>query len=141
MYLQIVIANSLFDLAVTNWLNERPVAMNINVDANDEGDYFEHICHSAPEFSVHRQQREFSGINPGHTLANMRSQISRYGYGFCSKAAFVRASITNHKVLPKSIQEDRLDCQSIWIAKVSFPLMYKRSCARMAMTVKLILCV
>ena len=38
VYFQIVIANSLFDLALTNWLNERPVAMNINVDANDEGD-------------------------------------------------------------------------------------------------------
>ena len=113
VYLQIVIAKSLFDLAVMNWLNERPVTMNINVDADDEGNYFEHICHSAPEFSVHRQQHEFRCINPGHMLANMRSQISHYGYEFCSKAAIVRASITNHKVLPKSILKDRLDCQSI----------------------------
>ena len=122
VYLQIVIANSLFDLALTNWLNERPVAMNINVDADDEGDYFEHICHSAPEFSVRRQQCEFRCINPGHTLANMRSQISRYGYEFCSKAAFVRVSITNHKVMPKSILEDRLNRQSIPFAKRFFSL-------------------
>ena len=122
VYLQIVIANSLFDLAVMNWLNERPVAMNINVDADDEGDYFEHICHSASEFSVCRQQREFRCIDPGHMLANMRSQISHYGYEFCSKAAFVRASIINHKVLPKSILEDRLDHQIIRIAKHFFSL-------------------
>ena len=59
VYLQTDIANSLFHLAVTNWLNDRPVTMEINVDANDEGNYFEHICHLAPEFSVCRQQREF----------------------------------------------------------------------------------
>ena len=59
VYLQIVIVNSLFDLAATNWLNEWPVPMEINVDADDEGDYFEHICHFSPEFSSRRQQREF----------------------------------------------------------------------------------
>ena len=55
-------------------------------------------------------------------LANMRSQISCYGYEFCSKAAFVRASITNQKVLPISILEDRLDRQSIQIARCFFSL-------------------
>ena len=139
VYLQIVIANSLFNLAVMNWPNDRPVTMEINVDAVDEGDYFEHICHSAPEFSVCRQQHEFRCINPGHTLANMRSQMSRYGYEFCSNAAFVRASITNHKVLPKSILEDRLNRKVFELQNVSFPLTYKRSCTRMVMTVKLIL--
>ena len=122
VYLRIVIANSLFELAVTNWLNDQPVPMEINVDADDEGDYFEHICHSSPEFSTRRQECEFRCINPGHTLANMRSQISHYGYDFCSKAAFVRVSIMNHKVLPKSILEDRLDHQSIRIAKRFFSL-------------------
>ena len=122
VYLQIVIANSLFDLAVTNWLNEQPVPMEINVDADDEGDYFKHICHSSPEFSSRRQQCEFRCIDPGHTLANMRSQISRYRYEFCSKAAFVKVSTTNHKVLPKSILKDRLDRQSIHIAKQFFSI-------------------
>ena len=50
----------------------------------------------------------------------MRSQISRFGYKFCSKAAFVRVSETKHDVLPKSILEDRLDQQSIHIAKSFF---------------------
>ena len=96
--------------------------MEINVDADDKGDYFEHICHSSPEFSTWRQQCEFRCIDPGHTLVNMRSQISRYVYDFCWKAAFVRVFIMNHKVLPRSILEDRLDCQSIQIAKRFFSL-------------------
>ena len=122
VYLQIVISNSLFELAVTNWLNDQPVPMEIYVDADDEGDYFKHICHSSPEFSTRTQQCEFRCIDPGHTLANMRSQISRYRYDFCSKAAFVRVSIMNHKVLPRSILEDRLDRQNIGIAKQFFSL-------------------
>ena len=50
----------------------------------------------------------------------MCSQISRHGYDFCSKAAFVRVCEMNHKVLPKSILEDRLDRQNIRIAKHFF---------------------
>ena len=50
----------------------------------------------------------------------MQSQISHYGYEFCSKAAFVCVSETNHDVLPKSILEQQLDRQSIWIAKHFF---------------------
>ena len=60
VYLQIVIANSL-----------SPIPMEINVDADDCGDFFTHTCHSFPEFSERRQQREFRCIDPGHTLANM----------------------------------------------------------------------
>ena len=122
VYLQIVIANSLLETAATNWVNKSPIPMEINVDADDCGDFFTHTCHSFPEFSDKRQQREFRCIDPGHTLANMRSQISRYGYKFCSKAAFVRVSERNHKVLPKSILEDRLDRQSIRIAKRFFSI-------------------
>ena len=120
VYLQIVIANSLLETAVTNWVNKSPIPMEINVDADDCGDFFTHTCHSFPEFSDKRQQREFRCINPGHTLANMCSQISHYGYKFCSKAAFVRVSERNHKVLPKSILEDHLDRQSIRITKRFF---------------------
>ena len=122
VYLQIVIANSLLETAAINWVNKSPIPMEINVDADDCGDFFTHTCHSFPEFSDKRQQREFRCIDPGHTLANMRSQISRYGYKFCSKAAFVRVSERNHKVLPKSILEDRLDRQSIRIAKRFFSI-------------------
>ena len=67
-----------------------------------------------------REQHEYRCIDPGHTLANMHSQISRHGYDFCFKAAFVHVSERNHKVLPKSILEDRLDRQSIHIAKRFF---------------------
>ena len=62
--------------------------MVIRVD-QDDGDYFEHTCHSYPEYSEKREEHEYRCIDLGHTLANMRSQISRYGYDFCSKAAFV----------------------------------------------------
>ena len=86
----------------------------------DDGEYFDHTCHSYLEYSENREQHEYRCIDPGHTLANMCSQISRYGYDFCSKAAFFHVCERNHKVLPKSILEDRLDRQSICIAKCFF---------------------
>ena len=122
VYLQIVIANSLLETAVTNWVNKSPIPMEINVDVDDCGVFFTNTCHSFPEFSDKRQQKEFRCIDPRHTLANMRSQISHYSYKFCSKAAFVRVSERNHKVLPKSILEDCLDGQSIRIAKRFFSI-------------------
>ena len=109
----------MFADAVNQWLNQTALPMEIRVD-QDDGDYFDHTCHSYPEYSENREQHEYRCIDPGHTLANMRSQISRHGYDFCSKAAFVRVCETNHKVLPKSILEDRLDRQSIHIAKRFF---------------------
>ena len=118
-YLQIVVANTMFETAATNWFNDSPIPTNFNVDQED-GDFFEHQSHSYPEYSESRQQHEYRCIDPGHTLANMRSQISRYGYEFCRKEPFVKVSETNHKVLPKSILEDRLDRQSIRIAKRFF---------------------
>ena len=118
-YLQIVVANTMFESAAKQWLNKSPVPMEIRVDQED-GDFFEHPCHSYPEYSEKHQQHEYRCIDPGHTLANMRSQISRYGYEFCKKAAFFKVSETNHKVLPRSILEDRLDRQSIRIAKRFF---------------------
>ena len=118
-YLQIVVANTMFETAATNWFNNSPIPTNFNVDQED-GDFFEHQSHSYPEYSESRQQHEYRCIDPGHTLANMRSQISRYGYEFCRKEPFVKVSETNHKVLPKSILEDRLDRQSIRIAKRFF---------------------
>ena len=118
-YLQIVVANTMFESAAKQWLNKSPVPMEIRVDQED-GDFLEHPCHCYPEYSETHQQHEYRCINPGHTLANMRSQISRYGYEFCRKAPFVKVSKTNHKVLPRSILEDRLDRQSIHIAKRFF---------------------
>ena len=118
-YLQIVVANTMFTDGVNQWLNRTSIPMVIKVD-QDDGDYFDHTCNSFPEYNENREQHEYRCIDPGHTLANMRSQISRYGYDFCSKAAFVRVSDRNHKVLPKSILEDRLDRQSIRIAKRFF---------------------
>ena len=118
-YLQIVVTNTMFADAVNQWLNQTTLPMKIRVD-QDDGDYFDHTCHSYPEYKENRQQHEYRCIDPGHTLANMRSQISRHGYDFCSKAAFVRVCERNHKVLPRSILEDRLDRQSIRIAKHFF---------------------
>ena len=118
-YLQIVVANTMFADDVNQWLNQSAIPMEIRVDQAD-GDYFNHTCHSYPEYSENREQYEYRCIDPGHTLANMYSQISRHGYDFCSKAVFVRVSERNHKVLPKSILEDRLDRQSICIAKCFF---------------------
>ena len=67
----------------------------------------------------------------------MHSQISRHGYDFCSKAAFVRFCEMNHKVLPKSILEDRLDRQSIRIAKRFFSSDIEQELERTAMMLRL----
>ena len=114
-YLQIVVANTMFADAVNQWLNQSAIPMEIRVDQAD-GDYFNHTCHSYPEYSENREQHEYRCIDPGHILARRHSKISRHGYDFCSKAAFVHVSERNHKVHPKSILEDRLDRQSIRIA-------------------------
>ena len=105
--------------AATNWFNKSQIPTTFRVD-QDDGDFFEHESHSYPEFSESRAQHEYNCIDPGHTLANMRSQISRYDYEFCRKAAFIKVSETNHKVLPKWILEDSLDRQSIRIVKYFF---------------------
>ena len=114
-YLQIVVTNTMFADAV----NQTTLPMEIRVD-QDDSDYFDHTCHSYPEYNENREKHEYRCIDPGHTLSNMRSQISNHGYDLCSKAAFVHVCETNHKVLPKSILEDRLDRQSIRIAKHFF---------------------
>ena len=125
----------MFKDAVNQWLNRSAIPLVIRVD-QDDSDYFDHTCHSYPEYSENREQHEYRCIDPGHTLANMRSQISRHGYNFCSKAAFVCVSERNHKVLPKSILEDRLDRVSKLLS-ASFPVTLKKSCKTMAMMPRL----
>ena len=114
IYLQIVVANAIFETNARQWLQSSSVPMDVNVPQDEDGEWhFSHECHSYPELNDVRKQCEFRCIDPGHTLANMLSQISCYGYEFCSKAAFVCVSETNHDVLPKSILEQQLDRQSI----------------------------
>ena len=134
-YLQIVVANTMFADAVNQCLNQSAIPMEIRVDQNDS-DYFNHTCHSYPECSENREQHEYRCIDPGHTLTNMRSQISRHGYDFCSKAAFVLVSERNHKVLPKSIVEDRLDKVFAFLS-TSFPVTLNKSCKTMVMMPRL----
>ena len=119
----------MFESAAKQWLNKSPVPMEIRVNQED-GDFFEHPCHSYPEYSETHQQHEYRCIDPGHTLANMRSQISHYGYEFCKKAPFFKVSETNHKVFPRSILEDRLDWQSIHIAKRFFSVEVEKELAK-----------
>ena len=118
-YVTIVVGQSLFETNAKNWLDRSTVPLDLRIDQED-GDYFEHESHCYPEFSERRNQNEFRCINPGHTLANLRSQISRHGFEFCSHDAFIKVSESNHNVLPKSIIDDKLDKQSIHIAKRFF---------------------
>ena len=121
LYLQIVVTNAIFVINAADWLQSSTVQMRLTVNLDETGsDIVMHRCYSYPEWNEDRQQSEYRNIDSGNTLANMRSQISRYGYKFCSKADFVCVSETNHDVLPKSILEDRLDRQSIHIAKRFF---------------------
>ena len=104
IYLQIVVTNAIFETNARQWLQSSTVPMNVNFPQDEYGEWhLSHECHSYPERNEDRKQFEFRCINPGHTLANMRSQISCFGYEFYSKAAFVCVSETNHDVMPKSI--------------------------------------
>ena len=121
IYLQIVVANAIFETNARQWIQSSSVPIDVNVPQDEDGEWhFSHECYSYPEWNDIRKQCEFRCIDPGHTLANMQSQISCYGYEFCLKAAFVCVSETNHNVLPKSILEQQLDRQSIQIAKCFF---------------------
>ena len=127
IYLQIVAAIAIFETNARQWLQSSTVPMNVNVPQDEYGEWhLSHECHSYPEWNEDRKQFEFRCINPGHTLANMRSQISHYGYEFCLKAAFVHVSETNHDVMPKSILKEHLDRQSIRIAKCFFSVEVQR---------------
>ena len=118
-FLHIIVARTIFERNFTSWLSKSTVPMIVEVPQK-EGPPLVHDCYCYPAYSRRRSQNEFRCIDPGHTLANMRSQISRHGFDFCSKEAFVRASESNHDVLPKSILNDQLDKQSIRIAKRFF---------------------
>ena len=118
-YLRIVVGRVLFETNTRVWMAQSKIPLDVRVNQED-GDYFDHNAHSYPEFSVRRDQFEYRCIDPGHTLANLHSQISQHGFDFCSRNAFIRVSETNHDVLPKSIIDDKLDRQSIRIAQHFF---------------------
>ena len=93
------------------WESESSIPMNFNI-SQGQSTPFTHCSYSYPAMSTQRGQPEHRCIDPGHTLANMCSQISRHGYTFCKTAAFKRVSESNHSVLSKSILEEN------WIDKV-----------------------
>ena len=101
------------------WESEGSIPLNLEI-SQGPATPFTHCSYSYPGISLQRNQPEHRCIDPGHTLANMRSQISRHGYTFCKTDAFKRVSESNNSVLPKSILEDKLDRQSIRIAKRFF---------------------
>ena len=108
-----------YEDTMMKWESKSSIPVNLNI-SQGQSTPFTHCSYSYPAMSLQRDQPEHRCIDPGHTLANMRSQISRHGYTFCKTAAFKRVSESNHSVLPKSILEDKLDRQSIRIAKRFF---------------------
>ena len=118
-YLQLVLMKVIYEDTMMKWESESSIPVNLNI-SQGQSTPFTHCSYSYPAMSSQRGQPEHRCIDPGHTLANMRSQISRHGYTFCKTAAFKRVSESNHSVLPKSILEDKLDRQSIRIAKRFF---------------------
>ena len=101
------------------WESEGSIPLNLEI-SQGPATPFTHCSYSYPGISLQRNQPEYRCIDPGHTLANMHSQISRHGYTFCKTDAFKRVSESYHSILPKSILEDKLDRQSIRIAKRFF---------------------
>ena len=119
IYLQIVVAKCIAASKMNQWERSSPIPMNYIIDQGNDPS-FTHLSYSFPNRSSVRDNIEHRCIDPSHTLANMRSQISRHGYEYCSREAFIRVSETNHDVLPKSIIIDQLDRQSIRISKRFF---------------------
>ena len=118
-YLQLVLMKVIYEDSMMKWESDSSIPLNLQISQGQSAP-FTHCSYSYPGMSQQRKQPEHRAIDPGHTLANMRSQISRHGYTFCKTAAFKRVSESNHAVLPKSILEDKLDRQSIRIAKRFF---------------------
>ena len=118
-YLQLVLMKAIYEDSMMKWESEGSIPLNLEINQGPATP-FTHCSYSYPGISLQRNQPEHRYIDPGHTLANMRSQISRHGYTFCKTDAFKRVSESNHSVLPKSILEDKLDRQSIRIAKRFF---------------------
>ena len=118
-YLQLVLMKAIYEDSMMKWESEGSIPLNLEI-SQGPATPFTHCSYSYPGISLQRNQPEHRCIDPGHTLANMRSQISRHGYTFCKTDAFKRVSESNHSVLPKSILEDKLDRQSIRIAKRFF---------------------
>ena len=104
---------------MNQWERGSPNPINYIIDQGTDPS-FSHSSYSFPNRSSVRDSIEHRCIDPSHTLANMRSQISRHGYDFCSREAFIRVSETHHDVLPKSIIINQLDRQSIRISKRFF---------------------
>ena len=119
VYLQIVVAKCISVSKMDQWERGSPIPINYIIDQGTDPS-FSHSSYSFPNRSSVRDSIEHRCIDPSHTLANMHSQISRHGYDFCSREAFIRVSETHHDVLPKSIIIDQLDRQSIRISKRFF---------------------
>ena len=119
IYLQIVVAKCIAVSKMNQWERSSPIPMNYVIDLGNDPS-FSHLSYSFPNRSSVRDNIEHRCIDPSHTLANMRSQISRHGYQYCYREAFIRVSETNHDALPKSIIIDQLDRQSIRISKWFF---------------------
>ena len=97
IYLQIVVAKCIAVSKMNQWERSSRIPMNYNIDQGNNPS-FSHLSYSFPNRSSVRDNIAHRCIDPSHTLANMRSQISRHGYDFCAREAFIRVSEINHDV-------------------------------------------
>ena len=89
-YLQLVLMKVIYeDTMMMKWESESSIPVNLNI-SQGQSPQFTHCSYSYPAISPQRDQPEHRCIDPGHTLANMHSQISRHGYTFCKTSAFKR---------------------------------------------------
>ena len=52
IYLQIVVANAIFETNAREWLQSSSVPMDVNVPQDEDGEWhFSHECHSYPEWN------------------------------------------------------------------------------------------
>ena len=79
----------IYEDTMMKWESESSIPVNLNI-SQGQSTPFTHCSYSYPAMSSQRGQPEHRCIDPGHTLANMRSQIGRHGYTFCKTAAFKR---------------------------------------------------
>ena len=116
IYLQIVVAKCIAVSKMNQWEKSSPIPMNYIIDQGNDPS-FSHLSYSFPNKSSVRDNIEHRCIDPSHTLANMRSQISRHGYEILLQRSLLQGF---RDVLPKSIIIDQLDRQSIRISKRFF---------------------
>lgn len=109
-------------LQLEDWENSFTVPMNIPISWKN----INFKLFSYPEFNIERNQLEPRCLDVTHLLTNLRTHACKSGFHGVDKNAFLRASLSDSRYLPRPIIEDLIDQQNSDYAKKVFSLYVQR---------------